>query len=62
MATSVFCIAMLLALIGFDVYLASDRIDDNTYSERIRKLWGPLRFVVAFALGGLCIHFWGWEP
>lgn len=59
-ATSVFCVVVLLALVGFDIYLDRDGVDGNTYSERIRKIWRPLRFVIAFAMGGLCVHWWGW--
>ena len=66
LATSIFCIATLVALVGFDVFLALDGVDGNTYSERIRAL-GKLpilgsfaRVVIAFSLGGLCVHFWGW--
>jgi hypothetical protein len=56
--------AFALSFIGVDVYLAVDKRDGNTYSERMRawaRAWPPLRLLIAFGFGLLCGHWW-WSP
>ena len=56
-----FIVVVVMALIGLDVYLATDGKTGNTYSEIIRTWfarWEWLYYSVAFALGVLMSH-WG---
>ena len=60
-ATAIVMVVFAVAFIGVDVYLALDKRDGNTYSERLRawaKVWPPLRLVIAFSMGMLCGHWW----
>jgi hypothetical protein len=55
-----FVIFMTVALIGFDVYLASDDIVGNTYSEQIRAWadeWWWLGHLIAAAMFFLAWHW-----
>ena len=57
---SYFVVITTALLIGFDIYLATDDIKGNTYSQRIRKWsknmkWFP--FVLSLALGALVGHW-----
>jgi hypothetical protein len=59
--TAIVMAIFAVAFIGVDVYLALDKRDGNTYSERLRawaKVWPPLRLVIAFVMGMLCGHWW----
>lgn len=60
-ATKALVIMVVLILVAFDILLAVDRREGNTYSEVIREwFWRfePLYYGVAFGLGVLMGH-WG---
>lgn len=55
-----FVIVVTLALIGFDVYLAMDDIEGNTYSENMRKWgvhWRMIPYFIALCFGALLTHW-----
>ena len=56
----VFVIVVTAILIAFDIYLAVDVIDGNTYSERLSEWAGEyfwIGWILAVALGGLVWHW-----
>lgn len=60
-ATAIIMTVFVIAFIGVDIWLALDKRDGNTYSERLRswaKVWPPLRLLIAFGMGMLCGHWW----
>ena len=60
-ATKALVILVTVILIAFDIILAVDRREGNTYSEVIREwFWRfePLYYAVAFGMGVLMGH-WG---
>jgi heme/copper-type cytochrome/quinol oxidase subunit 2 len=60
-AVAVLIIVLILGIIGFDTYLALDKVKANTYSAVIRaagKKWMPLIMIVSFSMGLLCGHWW----
>jgi hypothetical protein len=56
LVTSVVAAAVTLALIGADIVWATDHVRGNTLSEVIRY-WGERYKLIAFAWGGLGMHF-----
>jgi hypothetical protein len=61
LATTITMAAFVVTFIGIDIYLALDKRDGNTYSERLRawaKVWPPLRLLISFWMGMLCGHWW----
>ncbi len=61
LATSILMGAAFLGIVGLDVYLALDRRDGNTYSERLRALgrvWPPARLILSFGMGMLAGHLY----
>lgn len=60
-ATTIIMAVFVVSFIGVDVYLALDKRDGNTYSERMRawaKAWPPLRLMISFGFGLLAGHWW----
>lgn len=58
---AIFIIGLILGIIGFDIYLALDKVKGNTYSAVIRsagKKWMPLVLIASFGMGLLCGHWW----
>ena len=58
---AVLIIVLILAIIGFDIYLALDKEEDNTFSSIIRaagKKWVPLIIMASFGMGLLAGHWW----
>lgn len=63
--TAIIMAVFVVSFIGIDVWLARDKRDGNTYSERLRawgKAWPPLRILTAFGMGLLCGHWWWGAP
>lgn len=59
-ATSAFVAIAFALLVGFDIYLAVDGVDGNTYSERIRRWnekWVITAYLMALGLGLLLGHW-----
>lgn len=65
-AVTVLILVLLVGIIGFDIYLARDKINENTYSAVIRnagRKWMPLIIMISYGLGLLSGHwFWGSCP
>ncbi len=49
-------IVLILAFLGYDIYLATDKVDGNTWSEIARKIAG-ITPVLSWAWGVLAGHF-----
>jgi predicted membrane protein len=63
-AVSIVCGILFAFIVGWDIYLNSDRIKDNTISARTRALgraWPPARILILFGIGVLMGHFF-WTP
>ena len=61
-ATKIFVLCVIFILIAIDIYLAVDRVANNTYSSVLRSWFTQRRwvyFITAFALGVLMGH---WSP
>ena len=57
MITSIILVSTLILGIGIDIYLALNKKDGDTWSEKIRE-WSSDRFpIVSFFLGSLGGHF-----
>lgn len=58
---TIIIIFLAASIVGFDVYLAVDNRDGNTYSEIIRaagRKWIALIILISFAMGLLAGHWW----
>ncbi len=61
LATAILMGVAFTAIVALDVYLALDRRDENTYSERLRalgKVWPPARLLLTFGMGLLAGHLY----
>jgi hypothetical protein len=64
MTPAVIAIIMVIMFVGIiilDVYLAVDKVPDNTYSANLRllaKYWPPSRLIVVFGMGMLAGHLY----
>lgn len=58
---TIMIIVLIAGIIGFDTYLAVDKVKANTFSARIRlagKKWMPLIAFAVFGMGLLAGHWW----
>ena len=61
MTTTVIMIALTVLIIGWDVWLAVDRKDGNTISERMRAAdrgFRGFKYIIIFGFGLLTGHWW----
>lgn len=59
MSTSTIGLIIIAVLIIWDIFLAADKTDGNTWSEVLRH-WGKLTLLVPWCWGGLGGHFFHW--
>lgn len=50
-------IVLILAFLGYDIYLATDKVDGNTWSELARRI-GMVTPFLPWVWGVLAGHFW----
>lgn len=65
-AVVILMICLFVVIIGVDVYLALDKVKENTFSAVLRekaKKWLPLVILICYGMGLLTGHwFWGSCP